>query len=290
MIDKSTLFTGQQWGGISSGFFEKSIMLMFGLSDNVYFSFGHNAKLLLWLISLLAGILFFIGLFKSLKDSRNTFIAAIFFLLLLLFYFLGSPVRMFSWYTLVSSVMFIFVAIKGIQDLIHLKMSIWLNLVILGLVIVISIFTVIVGLPGRKNNIMAEVEKDKKLINSLDQKAPGINSIMISDIGYIGYLKPWRIIDGSGLVSPQVLSRNKGEKMSYLSDIFRIEKPDVIYFKVNILDTNIVTENMRYYTFRNPDERKEFLDNYAKISDIEGYKQIFVRHNLMSKVDDLNLK
>ena len=291
MLAKSNLFTGQQWSGVRSGFFEKGILLMLGFSDNTYFSFGFTIKIILWLVSTGIAILFAIVFFKAIKDSPTYVIAVIFFILLLFFYYLGSPVRMFSWYTIVPSIICMLVAIRGAEYLFHKKILLWLGRLSLGIIFLFCIMSVISGLPGRANSIKQEVDKDERLIHYLDKVAPGIKSIMISDIGYVGYWKKnWRIIDGSGLISPEVLTKREGENLSYLSDLFIKEKPDVIYLKVDILHSDIIKENMRYGTFRDNFERENFLNNYLEVSKAEDFAEIFIRKSLLSNPNSIMLK
>ena len=290
MMSKSTLFTGQQWGGIQSHFFEKAIMLMFGFSDNTYFDFGLHIKMVLWIISIGAAILFVFGFIKSIKKSLSVSVAAIFFILLIIFYSVGSPVRMFSWYTIVPSVIFLFVAIRGTEYLLQSKKIVWASSVGLVVVFIVSIMSIISGLPGRAESINREVAKVEKLINYLDEVAPDVHSIMISDIGYVGYWKDWRIIDGSGLISPQVLLHRNGENLSYLSDIFSREKPDIIYFKVDIMHNPVIDENMRYATFRDSVDRADFVNNYKEISKAEDFAEIFVRKSLLLNQNPAMLK
>ena len=291
MLAKSTLFTGQQWGGVKSGLLEKGIMLMFGFSDNTFFLFSSHLKIILYLFSISFAVLFLIAAFRAFKSQPAILTAAIFFVLMLLFYTIGSPVRMFSWYTIVPSVIFLFV-LSGIAEIFFNKRILnWLKWLIWGMVLILCIGTTIVGVPYRTNGINEEVNKDRKFIKYLDKTAYGIKSIFISDIGYIGYWeKNWRIIDGSGLVSPQVLARKNGEKLTYLGDIFNEEKPDVIYFKEDILDSNIVTENMRYATFRNSTERKTFLNNYLEVSKVKNFAEIFIRKSLLKNLSPPMLK
>ena len=281
LLAKSNLFTGQGWSGIHSGIFEKAIMLMFGFSDNTYFSFVSYAKILLWTISCGFVVLFFIGFFKSLKQSAVIIAAGIFFILLWFFYSVGSPVRMFSWYTIIPSILFMMVVFNGAEYLLSKKIPALLGRFCIAAVFVFCIISIVYGLPGRTRSLMYEVNKDRRLISYLDKTAPGIKSIMISDIGYIGYWKPWRIIDGSGLVSPNVLNHRKGEVVTYLSDIFTNEKPDIIYFKVEIMDSNIIDENMRYATFRDSSEREFFLNNYTEVSKPQDFAEIFIRKSLL---------
>jgi hypothetical protein len=288
VMAKSSLFAGNEWSGIQSGFFEKGIMLMFGLSDKVYFSLG-SAQIILWFVSFGITILFVIGLFKGIKAYPTIVISAIFFILLLFFYFFGSPVRMFSWYTILPSIVFMLVAAAGVEYLVNNIISAWLGRLSLGIIFLLCIGSILYGSP-RRAKITHEIKKDKKLIHYLDKNASGIKSIMISDIGYIGYFKTWRIIDGSGLISPQVLTRKDGGKLPYLSDIFNKEKPDVIFFKVGILHSDIIKENMRYATFRDSAEKGNFLNDYQEVSNSKDFAEVFVRKSLLSNPSPKMLK
>ena len=290
MTSKSSLFSGSEWSGIHSGIFEKGMMMMFGLSDKIYFSFGHFTRIIIWTASVGFAILFAAGFLKALKGYRDIAVAAIFFILLLLFYSLGSPVRMFSWYTIVPSIIFMLVIMSGTENLLRDKIPVWLQWVSFSAVLLFCVMSIITALPERTNGINHELGKDEKLIKYLDNIAPGIQSIMISDIGYMGYWTNWRIIDGSGLVSPQVLVRKEGEKLSFLSDIFNSEKPDVIYFKVDILHSPVIDENMRFATFRNSTELDNFLDNYKEVSKAEDFAEIFVRKALLTEPNPNFLK
>ena len=291
MLAKSTLFTGQQWGGVKSGFLEKGIMLMFGISDNIYFSFGSHLIIILYFFSIIFAVLFIIIAFRAFKSSPTVLAAAIFFIFILFFYTIGSPVRIFSWYTIVPSVIFLFVLSDASEILFNKQILSRIKWLILGIVFLVCLGTIIVGVPYRTNGIKEEVNKDKKFIEYLNKTASGIKSIMISDIGYMGYWeKNWRIIDGSGLVSPQVLARKDGEKLTYLGDIFKEEKPDVIYFKVDIMHSRIIDENMRYGAFRDSTERENFLNKYLEVSKAKNFAEIFIRKSLLKNSSPIMLK
>jgi len=287
VLAKSSLFAGEQWFGLPSGVLEKGVMLVFGISDQAYFALGTCLRAALWVGTIGAAIMFGAGCARAIRPRSEILVAGLVFLLTWVFYVVGNPLRIFSWYTIVPAMTCAMVVAVGAEGSIRGRVSSRVEVVVLSVAFLACVGTIVAGLPARVHGTKHAAVLYEKLCSDLERVAPEAASIMLSDIGFMGYRTKWRVVDLAGLVAPDVLRTGAGERVPYLGDLIAEEKPDVIYLKGDLLENETIMDGLRYKTFRDALSRERFLEEYSEPREFMHIPaHIFVRKRLLKAASD----
>lgn len=262
IIAKSSLSNASSWAGIITSPLQKAVLLAIGASDNVFFTFPFVVRIALSILTIVT-ILFATLNMKAIHNRRpEALIAGAFYVLVLAFYITGNPVRIFSWYTIPTCLCFLVVLFASIEvglDQLRLK---HLQPYIVIAAILISALSIYVALPRRMRTIANHVGDLHNLAENITIQFPYKRSVMIADIGIVGYTTRMQIIDLAGLVSPAVIERDSREPLSIGALAKRIQ-PDIICLKQNPLNRRTIVESsVKYRSFDNDQQSTWFQNHY----------------------------
>jgi hypothetical protein len=222
--------------------------------------------------------LFFLGGYKALRSRSIMIVPGLFFILGWLFYLIGNPSRVFSWYTIPFSLCFFLVVF---WTALQLSQKLGPSGPIVGVATCLLMIPVVVfGLPQRARTVHGWASGLGTLGRSLVRIFPQAKSIAMSDIGMVGYITKLRIIDLGGLVSPQLFKDLTPQGYPSLRGIIDKEKPDLLLVHTNPLTNDqIVEAAVHYSTFQSSEEKRVFLERYYQCSTRDPF--IFVRRELL---------
>jgi len=287
MLAKSSLGAAEKWGGHTTSVFEKYALLATGLGDRGYASLPRFAQLVLNLGCGAVLLLLVLEMVRQFRECSFLLVASLFFFFCLAFYHIGNPVRIFSWYTIPTSMMCVVSTSSGVRRLFPRVESWTFGAPALIAVFLLSVASVGVGILGRNAGMASSVAEYQGIVDFIHRRVPNADSVMISQIGLVGYRSKLRIIDLAGLVSPSVFHAEHGEEARFLSDMIQEEKPSVLCFQEDILANRIIRDGaILHRTFRNEAAKEEFLQDYVQPEDARGvYSHVFVRRNLLVAPD-----
>ena len=156
---------------------------------------------------------------RAWRKDLAVIVAAAFYVLVVCFYAVGNPVRIFSWYTIAPAMCFTIVAVYGIEEWFTVQgtgLEPRARVGIAALVAVGCAASVIVALPSRVASVNGHVGDLRALGQRIARGYPAAKSLLIADIGVIGYTTDVRIIDLAGLVSPVSVAQENGQRSALL--------------------------------------------------------------------------
>jgi len=279
---KSSLSSAARWAGIKTDPFEKAILLALGASDIFYLGLPGYAKYVLLTTIFLSFFLWSMNVLHFIRERREILVAAIFYTSILVFYIIGNPVRIFSWYTVPTCLCFVLATLSSIEYLLTKYHFEWIAKYLMLFVIVACLFSIPIALPKRLHTIESHVGDLHHLAVELRDNYKSAKSLTIGDIGIVGYVTNMRIIDLAGLISPETVLQASYEENS-LATLVEHLKPDIICLRDNPLQNKTIVESLiRYDSFNTDAQRQNFLSNYSyKDLGSHIYPHIFLRKNLL---------
>jgi hypothetical protein len=278
IIAKSSLSNVSRWAGTETNPLQKAVLLALAVSDTYYFTLPFSIRCAFTVLTVSCIFLAAINMRHFAENRPELLIAALFYLLVLCFYIVGNPVRIFSWYTIPTSLCFLLVSFASIERFLgrmHLNhLQLWISTV----VVIVSVLSPFVALPYRLKTIERHVGDLHKLAVTLRHNYSESKSIMIADIGVVGYTTGLRVIDLAGLVTPEVLDKTR-KKPVVLGSLIDRMSPDIICLQKNLLERDMVVESsIRYQSFDSEQQRNRFLRNYSCINlGSHFYPYVFIR-------------
>jgi hypothetical protein len=250
--------------------------LVFGVSSEA-------TKFTPWVLSALAASAGALAALRRTRERPEVWVLFAVFALFVAFYVAGKPTHMWSWYGIPASVCLILAICMGTDD--------WTKgwgrparfassaLVVLGVA-----GLGYVGLRMRVERLQAFAHANRNLVQMIREWYPGSETIMLGDIGIVGYHTKARIVDLAGLVSKKTLSLGPDGKLLSYGAVIRQEKPDVIAFRGDPLTADSLEEaQVRRVTFDDRDQRKYFEDNYVRIPSKDPYYvAVFVWYGMIA--------
>jgi hypothetical protein len=131
-----------------------------------------------------------------------------------------------------------------------------------GLAAVLCVASTILALPARVTLLKEHIDDLSRLGERIEREYPDAHSLMIGDIGIIGFTTKLRIIDLAGLVSPVSLAQENGQTVSF-GRIVELTNPDIICPHVNPLNADSITwADLRHRSFDDGSQKRKFLESY----------------------------
>jgi len=284
MVAKAGLTNNAGWYGTETNFLQKHILLSVAVSDRFFLGLPKYAVILLSIFVIMISFFFVTGSVRAFRVKSSMMVFSMFYIFSLLFYAIGDPTSIWSWYTVPTSIAFISVVFKEIIYQIDTSdsnslMSKILKNGFIAVVVMISLFSIIFILPQRSNAINEGASRLSSIGKYVTEKFPDANSIMIGDIGILGYETDLNIIDIAGLVTPYFISSDKEEVVFY--DIIKSSDVDIININGNLEDNFLPYELLCEKVFRDMDEMNEFLSEYRKIYSPEFKTNFYVKHDII---------
>ncbi|HEX8372419.1 MAG TPA: hypothetical protein VF585_06545 [Chthoniobacterales bacterium] len=282
MLAKSAHVTQAAWGGFSTSPWDKNVLLAFGFSDISYVNWSGSTRLFLVVFALLGVALLCFSLVQNFREGSFLLIPPAFYLCAWAFYVAGQPIRIFSWYTIPTSLCFFIAVLDGCTRLIERigwRIPRPLTMAAFALACIGSIAF---ALPHRADYLkrkLPEMERFAAYVGAI----PGAKSIMLGDIGLVGYTSGLRVIDSVGLVSTGVLNLAPPGEMGYLSDLLRREQPSVVCLESDPATQTVIKQSERqYHTFRDAAEAEAFHARYERLPIPAGrYTHVYIERTLL---------
>lgn len=262
MLAKSSQVTSANWGGTRTSALSKALLLAFGMSDGPYLHLPGLARGVLIAAFAVGAGAFFLGMFRARGKDPAILAAAAFYLLVLGFYVVGNPVRIFSWYSIPTAVCFVLVATFGIEEAFVRASYARLGSAAAAAAAVLCAGSFL-ALPYRVHTEEAHTGDLSRLAQRIHRDYGSAESLMIADIGVVGYASQMRIIDLAGLVSPISVAEENGQELSF-GRIVEVSRPDIICLKNNPLTHTMINESsLQHRSFENEAERHAFIRAYV---------------------------
>jgi hypothetical protein len=271
MLAKSAPVTDASYAGtIPTSPMVKAVLLAFGMPDELYLWLPASIRTAVLALFAILLVAFVSAIIRARRSDPAILVAAAFYGLVVCFYAIGNPVRILSWYTIASAMCFALVAIYGIEEVVAklrtAKASTVtfdrLGLAAAGLAAVLCAASTILALPPRVTLHEEHVGNLSRVGERIERQYPDAHSLMIGDIGIIGFTTELRIIDLAGLVSPVSLAREDGQTVSF-GRIVELSNPDIICLQDNPLNADSITwAPLRHRSFDDASQKREFLESY----------------------------
>ncbi len=271
MQAKAAGFTDSNWYRIDTNLFQKHILFSLSMSDRIFLAFSPLIRSFLGIVSFLSTIFFGWGFYVAVKRRKDFYlISALVYLALFTFYLAGNPISIFSWYTVPTSMLFLFTSIFGITEIVKDAKS--FRSLYIGTIILGSVFSIYFALPIRADRIRERAIFSQRIVDRIEEKYPETQSIMVGDIGYIGYASSKRIYDLGFLVTD--VSQSQLDQLSLYGYIETV-KPDVF-----IPGRSLSEETEKYRSafgdlFKDESEKRGFNKIYKK--DDVDFAEVYIR-------------
>ena len=141
---------------IETGPLVKAVLLAFGLSDLSFLALPDLVRTAVLAAFIGALALFFLGLKRDSQIGTQVQVAGAFYLLVVCFYILGEPVRVFIWYTIPTCMAFLYVVFHGVERLDKHLGSTRMTAALSAGVVVMTLLTIPAVLPVRLQSISAD--------------------------------------------------------------------------------------------------------------------------------------
>ena len=223
MLAKSAQVTEWNWAGIPTSPIVKAVLLAFGMPDELYFWLPASIRTAFLAVFAILLVAFVSAIIRAWRRDPAILVAAAFYALVVCFYAIGKPVRINSWYTIAPAMSFALVAIYGIEEVVAKLRTARastvtferLGLAAAALAAVLCAVSTILVLPARITLLEEHVGDLRRVGERIERQYPGAHSLMIGDIGIIGFTTKLRMIDLAGLVSPVSLAQENGKTVSF---------------------------------------------------------------------------
>lgn len=273
MLAKSVV-SKSDWDGVTTGPVVKAVLLAFGMPDELYLWLPTAVRSALVALFVILLIAFVTAIVRAWRRDPAIIVAAAFYVLVVCFYSIGNPVRIPSWYTIAPAMSFALVAIYGIEE-VFAKFRVpealtaggqRLGLAATASAVVLCAVLSIVALPARASAVEEHVGELRRLGERIVREYPDARSLMIGDIGIIGFTTGLRIIDLAGLVSPVSLAHENGQRVSF-GRLVELSHPDIICLQEDPLFAESISWHtaLRHRSFDDPSQKRDFLASYFPV-------------------------
>lgn len=230
---------------------------------------------------------------------RRAVVAAVpaWFVLTWLFYVVGHPIQLWSWYTApLTLAVWWTVARHGPGALTFVLLRLpprplrptrWSRDAVTGpataslvaTVLVAAGLSFVVGGKMRQASLVSSVVGLSRLAIVIERVAPSAHSIFIDDIGIVGWTTRAFIVDGAGLVSPLATVRQQGKLLS-VDTLTRMDRIDVVALKADpALGDRIADPLLLRPIFDDAAQRADLFAAYREVivDGLGGYRVLLVR-------------
>jgi hypothetical protein len=280
MLSKSALYAGEAWGGMKSSIAETYVLLSLGLPQSLVE--GSKLRLLALLaVSLVLLWPFAVGVWRGYKEKSYPFVTGVFFALFVASYAVGKPVGITAWHAVPPAVLFLVTVCAGLGHTVRGRNTV---LAIGGVAAAVCAASIVFGIARRQVKSDLYTANYMQLGQELRSRYPSGSAVMIGDIGIVGYVTGWKVIDTAGLVSPEVLKPRPDGRRPSLCALILDKRPDAICLKSDILHEGTTNESwIDYRTYDSAAERAAFLGEYERIEDLSPlYGSVYVKRELVA--------
>lgn len=236
-----------------------------------------------WVLSVLAAVAGVLATFYGGKERPEAGFLFGLFVLFALFYTAGKPTHIWSWYGVPASVC-LFLAIWAGMDG---WTKGWNSAARIGsatAIVAVVGATGYIGLRVRTERLQAFAHANRGLMQLVRDRYPRADSVMLADIGIVGYHNPnVRIVDLAGLVSKKTLELGSDGRLLSYGAVIKKEKPGIIAFRSDIFKVNSFEEaQVVRSSFDDDSQLVSLIVSYSRIqSGNPYYVAVFVRKDLV---------
>jgi hypothetical protein len=278
MLAKSALVS-EGLGGTPMTMWDKIVAISFGITNELLASLPHAVTLALWLIEIIL-LGFFIRGVRLLWQERSLGLCVPgFFVLVWLFYVLGNPVQLWTWYTIPPSIAFFWtLTIPIARWFVKPGREHALHLAAAG-ALAVFIGSIVVGVPKRLERMKLATWQIRDSAEWVLREHPDAKSIAVADIGILAWQTKKHIVDLASLVTRTTSRVDEDGKLISLGAILQEQKPDVLFLRSDPRNVESVFEAMvRRRSFDNAEQKIWFDENYDKVDLANAwYVDVFVR-------------
>lgn len=213
-------------------------------------------------------------------------------ILYLLFYFVGQPGRLFSWYGIPSAMLYFLVLAHGLPiQLAELRPT--RRALVMCAVPIIAVSAYLEDV--RRDRMLAIVEQRSLAASEwIESNSLPSDWICTTDIGYIGWRTDRPIADLGGLVSRDIAEAHRRQDAILPFIMDRYSMPKAFLFKNWTLgEKNVVELFMHFRAFEDEVQQEKFRENYERLDRVEEERigmVVYVRRVLakhLEKQDDV---
>lgn len=221
------------------------VSMSLGVSSDTVRLIPEYQRLALLAFCVSMGLVFLYGAWRLFKQ-RSTFAALpIFFVLAWAFYVVGDPVRIWSWYAIPPAAAFWWTTCYALgliweRRRAHIGWAVGFG-VFAALACMLSLR---VGVPKRQIGLIRQTAKLQYVAKLVSELYPDAKSIMLGDIGIVGYKTNLRIIDLAGLVSPIGIAQGEDGKIVSFDELVKNERPDVICLRDDPTTRDVIRDGL----------------------------------------------
>jgi len=256
-------------------------VLAFGLSSGLFIELGPRVGWILVGLGFVALGVFAVGARALLHQRTPAVILAGFFAINWVAYAIGNPVRLWSWYTVPTAFAFWYCCFAGLARLTEGRRI--LQFLVLTGVVAVSTASLVLGIRSRIVTRKSYSMPLREIARSIVDDYPKTESIMLGDIGIIGYYTKARIIDLAGLVSRTPLRRGpSGDLLSY-GELIAAERPDILIMTHDLLTADSRQEaRVSRQTFVRSEDRADFERDYEdRSARYLPFRHLYVRRAIL---------
>lgn len=266
--------------GTSGTPIEKLGVLAVGLSSQQYGALAGPLKDVVVGLGLISAALAVVGVVHGLRDRSPWVILPAWFLLAWSFYALTDPIQIWSWYSMPVSLALWWTLAREGPPMVARAVGVRAEALVVALVVVAASASMVFGVGKRRDSLSQSVVALRSLSQIVTRSAPGAKSVMLDDIGIVGWSSRLVIVDSAGLVSPLGAQRSHGRLLS-MATLAERTKPDVICLKVDPEAGTVTDPVFKRRLFDDAGQRSRLLGRYRLVPAVVGdYRACLVRNGL----------
>ncbi len=261
--------------------------LAFGIADDQVTSLPRIGTYGLYAVTLvLAGLLIW-NAKEQIRQKNPAVILTGFFFLAWAFYVGGRAIHLWSWYTIPTSLCFMFSATSALGRWIELKEKPKLHVAFAAGAALLCIVSLGIGLTRRLERFEVLTRAHSEVAAYIVQNFPKAKSVALGDIGIVGYETRLRIVDIAMLVTPSAAKTDADGRLISVAKVAELEKPDVILLTADPYKVKeVILAQMSRPTFKSDRERDWFTANYVRVPFKNVYHTaVFVRREVAGQAD-----
>lgn len=280
VLAKSSLSAG---GLVGSGTnpLDKIVVLALGISSDQVVGKSTAVRAGATLLALVLLAFFALGARELYRKRSLLLCVPLFFIATWLFYVAGEPVRIWSWYAVPTSLALAFCVTQSVGSILVASKRARASSALAVLVGGFCAVSIVAGVHQRQNGLSKTNNQHVALTRFIGTHAPAAHSIMLGDIGIVGWRTSLRIFDLAGLVSKGGTREAHGRLLS-LGRLIETERPDLVSLQANpFRERDIVTSGVRRKTFDTAQQRLFQRRGYAMFR--LKNKFLFVRRSVLTR-------
>jgi hypothetical protein len=251
--------------GTSGSAVDKLAVLVVGFSTSQFSALGPRARDLAVGAGIAGGAFAVYGLVRDLRRRSPWAVVPAWFLLTWLFYTVTDPIQIWSWYSLPTALCIWWIFAREGPDLLARLVRRRADALAIGITVVVAATSFGLGARKRQDSLTQGVVALRSLGQTITRRFPGAKSVMLDDIGIVGWSTNLVVVDNAGLVSPLATERRGGRLLS-LATLAERTAPDVICLRFDPATGAKVTDSLsRRPLFDSAEQETQLLSVYEEI-------------------------